>query len=141
MNTTEIMHHNDTLFNKIVTIDQSLDELNLNKVSRNYDGFIGSIDASFNLALSNGTFSGKAECDFNAVGVYLVSINYTNNSALVDRSLYALRVNKNEILQSTMTLCGCSGGNDSLLVSFRNNEFTFSTTYTGTASGCTIRII
>ena len=124
MNTTEILHHSDTLFNKIVEIDSRLAALELNGVTSSYNGFIRSVHpTSLDLTLSNGTFSTSVTNNYNDKCVYLASITYSTGNALVDRSLYMIYVNTDSVLQQTVTLCGCGNGNDSLITSLRNGTF------------------
>lgn len=144
MNTTEIMHHSDTLFNKILEIDSRLAELETNEVTRAYNGFIRSVHpTSIDLTLSNGTFSTSATNNYNDKCVYLASVTYSTSNALVDRSLYMIYINVDSVLQQTVTLCGCGNGNDNLLVSLRNGTLTFSSTYNGSTAPtkCQIKIL
>lgn len=105
-----------------------------------YDTCIKTVNTQFEITNSNGTLSGTCPVDLKAGSVYLVSINYVNGNALADRTLYVLR-GSDSILQPTMLLVDGNNGNDSLVVMKRNGSITFASTYTGTATKATVRIV
>lgn len=105
-----------------------------------YDTCIKTVNQQFTMSNSYGTLTGTCPTQLKEDAVYLVSVNYVNNNTLADRSLYILRTSSAS-LQSTMMLVGSTNGNDSLMVANSDGTFIFSSTYTGTATSATVRII
>lgn len=109
-------------------------------IREDVDTSIKTVNQQFTMTSNYGTFSGTCPIQLKENAVYLVSINYTNNNALADRTLYVLRTTSTR-LQTTTMLVGGNNGNDSLVVANSNGTFTFSSSYTGTANGATVKII
>lgn len=105
-----------------------------------YDTCIKTVNTQFEITNSNGTLSGTCPVALKEGSVYLVSINYLNGNTFADRTLYVLRC-KDSVLQTTMMLVGGNNGNDSLAVMNRDGVITFASTYTGTATRATVRIV
>lgn len=103
---------------------------------------IQSANTQLTATVSNGSFSVTDDLNLVDNSRYLVNLQYSTSSGLVGRSLYALKVNKDNMLQQTITLSEPKNGTDTLMVIYRNGAFTFSTSYTGgSPTNVTINII
>ena len=108
-----------------------------------YDAAVHAKNKSFQLTLSNGTFSFVDEEDrYMNRGRYIVSIKYTNGNTLVDQSLYVFTFTNSARLCPTFNLVKCNNSTDTLLITQADGIATFAAQYNGTgATGCTITFI
>lgn len=115
----------------------------LNAIESNIATCIRYLNTSFTATASNGTFSVSPNVEFVDGGTYLLNLQYSTSSGLVDRSTYAFRYDTSKVIQSTTILANCYNGNDSLMASYRNDTLTFATSYTGsgTPTNLTIKVI
>lgn len=104
---------------------------------------IKSLNKSVNATASNGTFSVTPTVPFVNGSVYLLNLQYSTNSGLVDRSTYAFVYDTSKLIQSTTILANCYNGNDNFMATYRNGTLTFATSYTGssTPTNLTIKVI
>lgn len=104
---------------------------------------IQTINTSVTVTASNGSFSVTPDVAFIDGGTYLLNLQYSTSSGLVDRSTYAFRFDTSKLIQSTTILANCYNGNDNLMASYRNDTLTFATSYNGTntPTNLTIKVI
>ena len=133
------------LTDNLVEIGDRLDDLTTNKahVSHTHNTFIQTLNTSIAATASNGSFSVTPNVEFVDGGTYLLNLQYSTSSGLVDRSTYAFRFDTSKLIQSTTILANCYNGNDNLMASYRNDTLTFATSYNGTSTptNLTIKVI
>lgn len=104
---------------------------------------IKSLNKTITATASNGTFSVTPTLAFVTGNVYLLNLQYSTSSGLVDRSTYAFVYDTSKVIQSTTILANCYNGNDNFMATYRNGTLTFATSYTGsgTPTNLTIKVI
>lgn len=100
------------------------------------------LNKTVTMTKSNGTFSAPFEDErFENGKVYLVSIKYTKNNALVDQSLYSIVWQSGLRLVQSYNIVKCYNGNDNFIAQQTNGVMTLASTYTGDADSATVRFI
>ena len=112
------------------------------EASHDHPAMIQAIGAETTMTNNYGTFTGTLSSEgFVNGGTYLVSVAYINSNALVDRTLYAVKINTETTMQTSILLVSGHDYNDSLYVMYQNNTLTFSSTFTGSATTATVKIV
>lgn len=127
---------NRALTNDLISIETSIENLITSKAPavHTHDTFIQSLNKSYTATVSNGSATVVVDNDFDYHTTCLIAIQHTTSNGLVGRSLYSWRFDPNKVVQSTLMLSECKNGSDSLMIVWRDDQLTFSVSYTGTGS-------
>lgn len=145
-NTIHVGDNTDLILtDKLVQLGEMQETLAATKaqVNHTHNTFIQTLNTSITATASNGTFSVSPNVEFIDGGTYLLNLQYSTSSGLVDRSTYAFRYDTSKVIQSTTILANCYNGNDNFMASYKNGVLTFATSYTGsgTPTNLTIKVI
>ena len=120
-------------------MDRALTE-DLQSIESTLSSCIKSLDTTITATAVNNSFSVSPTISFGNGGVYLLSVQYSTSSGLVDRATYAFKYDTSKLIQSVTTITPCYNSSDNFMATYRNGTLTFAASYNGTPAPTNITI-
>lgn len=112
----------------------------LNTIESTLSSCIKSLDTTITATAVNNSFSVSPTASFVNGSVYLLSVQYSTSSGLVDRATYAFKYDTSKLIQSVTTITPCYNSSDNFMATYRNGTLTFAVSYNGTPAPTNITI-